>query len=134
MNQIPDKNKDGLNKLFSTVVPEQPSANFTNDVLSKLGIAPEVSIVKVEPVISQKAWIVIGILSVLLIGYLLFLSFSQAPVSTTDLTSQLFNQLDKTVTPILNSSLLLLMACLTSAVFLLSFLDSALRNGKLQLT
>ena len=66
MNQLPDKNHDPLHKMIGKQLLEQPSNDFTNSVMGKLGIAPAPAAIRYEPVISIKGWFGIAILFIVI--------------------------------------------------------------------
>ena len=78
-----EQHLDDLAKKVMTSAPlETPSFNFTADVMAKLD-APQVSaITTYKPLISKKAWIVIGIIMIAL-GYYIF-SLDSSGASTTN--------------------------------------------------
>lgn len=65
MTVLPDKNKDEFRKILNRDLLEQPSAQFADSVLNKVGLKPSPAF-KYEPVISVKGWIGIGVLIVFL--------------------------------------------------------------------
>ncbi|MBK9425166.1 MAG: hypothetical protein IPN54_13715 [Bacteroidetes bacterium] len=71
MKRKTNNNQDPLRNIISANMLEKPSANFTDDIMSKLGIAAQQ--VKYEPVISKNGWyfisfLVIGILYLVVSG------------------------------------------------------------------
>ena len=65
MTTLPDKSNDPFRKIVNRELLEQPSLNFTDAVLNKVGLKPSV-VFKYEPVISIKGWIGIGIMFIFL--------------------------------------------------------------------
>ncbi len=62
MTNLPDKNSDPLRKILNHEMLEQPSVNFTGSVMNSLGLAPAISTIKYEPVITLRGWILISII------------------------------------------------------------------------
>lgn len=122
--------QDPLKSIISSKMLEKPSANFTDDIMSKLGIAAQP--VKYEPVISKNGWYFI---SFLIIGILYLVVSGSGNVPEIPVTQQIDNTLHQginTITHLFESSALMLMSLATGTVFLLVYLDSIYRQSKLR--
>ncbi|MBK7970742.1 MAG: hypothetical protein KBH11_05030 [Bacteroidia bacterium] len=130
MKRKTNNNQDPLRNIISANMLEKPSANFTDDIMSKLGIAAQQ--VKYEPVISKNGWYFI---SFLVIGILYLVVSGSGNVPEIPVAQQIDNTLHegiRTMSNLFESSALMLISLAMCSVFILVYLDSIYRQNKLR--
>ena len=132
MNQLPDKKRDPLKKLIGQDMLEQPSINFTSDVMSKLGMAPASAGIRYEPVIPAKGWIFIGLIAALLIYLALSMPTSESIISNSGMVQVTLHQTTSIFEKLFTGSFMVMLTIAAAAVLILFSADSWYRQSRLQ--
>ncbi len=131
MNQLPDKNNDTLRKLISNSQLEEPSAQFTASVMNKIGIAPA-AVIRYEPVISRKGWVMIVLITLLIVYLALAGSATESSYGATLRLHDAIQQTTTVMSTLLSGSIALLFALASLAVLVLFGVESWYRQARLR--
>ncbi len=134
MNYLPEKNKDPLKKLLRNEKLEQPSLNFTTNVLDKLGIAPPTPSVKYEPVISKKGWFLISAVVISILWMALTGSSGSTVLSKSTVVDDALGKTTSIFLSLTDNSFVFMICMLSIAVFMLVSAESLYRQSRLKTT
>ena len=133
MNNLPDKKNDSLGRLINPSLLEEPSSQFTFDVMNKLGINTAVAPIKYEPVISKKMWMLIAACT----GIIFYLALSGSTEGSFNhqimLVQSTIDRSSLLITKLFSGSFAALLTMAAAAIFVIAGVDSWYRNYRLKL-
>ncbi len=132
MEKMPAKKDDVLKKLIRQELLEPTPVDFTQNVMSGLGIAPAKSTIIYEPVISKKGWFLILLVTSGIITFLFSGNGTENKNGALTFSKPVVQQFENAIAATFSGSGMIYLPMAALAVFLLFLAESFFRQSRLK--